>query len=69
MEKGTRVRVFAQRREIHERTKSGWRTKVVIIPERIGVIEDAIEPYSVYFPETDEYEIIHPTMLEPYGGD
>ena len=66
---GTKVRILAQRKETHYRTKTGWKIRTEIIPERIGVIEDVTEPYSVYFPDTDSYELIPPTMLEPYGGD
>ena len=66
MKVGTKVRILAQRREIQERTKNGWRTKVEIIPERIGVIEDTTEPYGVYIPDTGSYELVHPSMVEVY---
>lgn len=70
---GTKVRVFAQRIEHHERTKSGWKVRVETKPERFGVIEKFViecnyPSYRVQFP-SGSIEEVHPTQLEPYEWD
>lgn len=70
---GTKVRVFAQRIEHHERTKSGWKVRVETKQERFGVIENFVierncSYYRVSFPDGSE-ESFHPTQLEPYEWD
>lgn len=70
---GTKVRVFAQRIEHNERTKSGWKVRVETKPERFGVIEKFViecnyPRYRVQFPN-GSIEEIHPTQLEPYEWD
>lgn len=70
---GTKVRVFAQRIEHHERTKSGWKVRVETKPERFGVIEKFVIEYNypryrVQFPDGN-IEEVHPIQLEPYEWD
>ena len=70
LDTGTKVRVFAQRIEHHERTRSGYRVREEIRPERFGVIEkfmvECNNPfYRVQFPD-GSIEEVHPTQLEPY---
>lgn len=70
---GTKVRVFAQRIEHHEHTRSGWRVREEIKPERFGVIESfVIECNYPYFRVQlldGRIEEVHPTQLEPYEWD
>ena len=73
LDTGTKVRVFAQRIEHNERTKSGWKVRVETKPERFGVVEKFMVEqnypfYRVMFPDGSEEEI-HPTQLEPYEWD
>ena len=73
LDTGTKVRVFAQRIEHHERTRSGYRVREEIRPERFGVIEvfmvECNNPfYRVQFPN-GSIEEVHPTQLEPYEWD
>lgn len=68
LDTGTKVRVFAQRIEHHERTKSGWQVREEIKPERFGVISECDPPYRVQFPDGSTQEL-HPTQLEPYEWD
>ena len=70
---GTKVRVFAQRIEHHEHTRSGWRIREEVKPERFGVIEKFVIEYNysryhVQFPDGC-IEEVHPTQLEPYEWD
>lgn len=73
LDTGLKVRVFSQRIEHHERTKSGWKVRVETKPERFGVIEYFViehnrSYYRVQFSDglTEE---VHPTQLEPYEWD
>jgi hypothetical protein len=73
LDAGTKVRVFAQRIEHHECTKSGWKVRVEAMPERFGVIEKFVIEYNysryrVQFPNGC-IEEVHPTQLEPYEWD
>lgn len=73
LDPGTKVRVFAQRIEHHERTRSGWRVREEIKQERFGVIDVFIIEqnypfYRVKFPD-GRIEELHPTQLEPYEWD
>ena len=73
LDTGTKVRVFAQRIEHHERTKSGWKVRVETKPERFGVIEYFVierncSYYRVQFSDS-LIEEVHPTQLEPYEWD
>ena len=73
LDSGTKVRVFAQRIEHNERTKSGWKVRVETKPERFGVvcdfaIEDCHPFYHVQLPD-GRIEELHPTQLEPYEWD
>lgn len=73
LDPGTKVRVFAQRIEHHERTRSGWKTREEVKPERFGVIKafmvEQNDPfYCVQFPNGGE-ESFHPSQLEPYEWD
>jgi len=73
LDTGTKVRVFAQRIEHHERTRSGYRVREEIRPERFGVIEKFVIEYNypyyrVQFPN-GSIEEIHPTQLKPYEWD
>ena len=73
LDSGTKVRVFAQRIEHHEHTRSGWRVREEIKPERFGVVCNfAIEGchpfYRVQFPN-GSIEEVHPIQLEPYEWD
>lgn len=73
LDTGTKVRVFAQRIEHHERTKSGWKVRVETKPERFGVIENFViecnyQYYRVQFSDS-LIEEVHPTQLEPYEWD
>lgn len=73
LDPGTKVRVFAQRIEHHERTRSGWRVREEIKPERFGVVEAFMVEqnypfYRVKFPDGSE-DSIYPTQLEPYEWD
>lgn len=73
LDTGTKVRIFAQRIEHHERTKSGWQVRVETKPERFGVIENFVIEYNysyyhVQFPN-GSIEEVHPTQLEPYEWD
>jgi hypothetical protein len=70
---GTKVRVFAQRIEHHEHTKSGWQVREEVKPERFGVIENFVIEhnypyYLVQFPDGN-IEEVHPIQLEPYEWD
>ena len=65
---GMKVRVFAQRIEHHERTKSGWKVRVETKPERFGVVCECNPQYRVQFPN-GSIEEVHPTQLEPYEWD
>ena len=69
LDTGTKVRVFAQRIEHHE--KGIVREEVK--PERFGVIENFVIEYNysyyrVQFPDGC-IEEVHPTQLEPYEWD
>ena len=73
LDSGIKVRIFAQRIEHHEHTRSGWRVREEIRPERFGVIENFVierncSYYRVQFSDglTEE---VHPTQLEPYEWD
>jgi hypothetical protein len=73
LDTGTKVRIFAQRIEHQERTKSGWQVRVETKPERFGVIEKFVieynyQYYRVQFP-SGSIEEVHPTQLEPYEWD
>lgn len=68
LDTGTKVRVFAQRIEHHEHTRSGWRVREEIRPERFGVISESNPPYRVQFSD-GLIEEVHPTQLEPYEWD
>ena len=73
LDAGTKIRVFAQRIEHHERTKSGWQVRVETKPERFGVIENFVIEYNysrycVQLP-SGFIEEVHPTQLEPYEWD
>ena len=73
LDSGTKVRVFAQRIEHNERTKSGWKVRVETKPERFGVVEKFMVElnypfYRVMFPDGSE-DSIYPTLLEPYEWD
>lgn len=70
LDSGTKVRVFAQRIEHHERTRSGWRVREEIGPERFGVVENFViecncSYYRVQF-SGGLTEEVHPLQLEPY---
>ena len=65
---GTKVRVFTQRITHHERTKSGWKVREEVKPERFGVICECNPPYRVKFPD-GSIEEVHPIQLEPYEWD
>lgn len=73
LDTGTKVRVFAQRIEHHERTKSGWKVRVETKPERFGIIEKFVIEcnYSYYHVQFSDslIEAVHPTQLEPYEWD
>ena len=73
LDTGPKVRVFAQRIEHHERTKSGWKVIVETKPERFGVIENFVIElnYSYYRVQFSDglIEEVHPTQLEPYEWD
>ena len=73
LDTGTKVRVFAQRIEHHERTKSGWKVRVETKPERFGVIEVFTVEYNNQFYRVQFsdglIEEVHPTQLEPYEWD
>ena len=73
LDPGTKVRVFAQRIEHHESTRSGWRVREEVKPERFGVIEKFVIEYNypryhVQFPN-GSIEEVHPTQLESYEWD
>lgn len=73
LDSGTKVRIFAQRIEHHERTRSGWQVREEVKPERFGVIEKFVIEYNysyycVQFPN-GSIEKVHPTQLEPYEWD
>ena len=69
LDTGTKVRVFAQRIEHHEKGK----VREEIRPERFGVIEKFMveQNYPFYRVKflNGSIEEIHPTQLEPYEWD